>query len=297
MQSQIAPGPTVVKIFDGKSWNVRGLIRNDPYWDELIREFQSEKPYYSHGSCCYNEKFKNGLRIEAAGAYGSFFIDDASQDGPIAQFKMYRSNERNFKEFPNERGYVQTATKKLSEKIRNYIGDHQKMAKSINDELRSCAGHTESIFGPNCRYSYPISDITKYNQNDSSKNTTTIAMQVFVNPKTRLKHGDSWTTVIDSLGIIVQVPKLAIQEYDSLASSPSREAQHSNAATFRNNSSLVAWAISRYQCVIIDKNSNTIKKHIIRIEEIRRCGNMCDSYSQYIYLNGEYRILEKGWVS
>lgn len=292
---QSMPSTTIVKIFDGKTWTIKGLIRNDPYWDNLIREFRSQKAYYSHGSCCYNEKFKNGIFIEGADGHGGFFIDDASPNGRTPQLQMYW-RAKLFVENPNEPGYVQIAPKKLSNKIRSYIGESRKMSQSIIGNFRHCVGVEEKIFNSACRYSYEISDSKQYSTDDSTHYVQARTFMVFLNPKTKLNTSNAWETVIDSVGIIAKVPSLAIRQFDSLHQSKRIERNDPKSIGKRDNVALVAWAISRYECVIINKRTKAIQQHVIRTIAADKCGDMCDSYSQYIDLNEKFRIHEHGYV-
>lgn len=288
IQWQTIPSPAVVKVYDGKSWEIRGLIQNDPYWDAMIKEFGAEKPYYSHGSCCYNEKFKNGIVVEGGNLQGGHFFDNALPNGITTQFRMYWRGKR-VVENPNEPGYVQTASKKLSKRIRDYISNSKKMSQSINSTLENCVGRPDTETFGSCRYSYWTSSSTVYNPKDSSEYKVINTFQVILNPRTKLNPGNRWVTVLDSLGVVVQVPESAIQEYLAMLRERFGNAQSLNSDAIRDNLGLVAWAISRYECVVIDKTTNSIKRQILRKSE----SNMYQS-SQYIHLNEHIKLLERG---
>lgn len=293
--SQIGPGPTVVKKFDGTSWSVVGLIENNGDWVGLLDEFRQEKTIYSHGSCCYNKNFVNGIKIEGEDIPWTFVIDDASPDGKTEQLQMYW-REKFTVEDPFEPGFSKIASKKLSEKIRKYVNNSLRMEKSTLSLLRRCMGADDDQLPYYCRRGINISDKKEVSAKDSTQYTTTQIFHVFVNPKTRLKQSDKWVSILDSLGIIAQVPSRAILEYDSLWKAKQMPARTATKYLERSNIALMLWALARFECSIIEKNSGMPKRQIFRTTVTKKCGDMCDEFSQYIILNDDFRILERGHI-
>lgn len=293
--SQIGPGPTVVKKFDGTSWSVVGLIETNWDWNRLLDEFRQEKTIYSHGSCCYNKNFVNGIKIEGEDIPWTFIIDDASPIGRTEQLQMYW-REKFTVEDPFEPGFSKIASKKLSDKIRKYVNNKPQMEKSTHSLLRRCIGAEDDQLPYYCRRGINISDKKEVSAKDSTQYTTTQMFHVFVNPKTKIKQPDKWVSILDSLGIIAQVPSTTMLKYDSLLKTKQTLNKTAAESLQRNNIALMLWALARFECAIIDKNSGVPKRQIFRATVMKKCGDMCDEYSQYIYLNDDFRIFERGHI-
>ncbi len=296
MQSQFSGRAAVVKIFDGKSWSIRGLIKDNEEWDGFIHEIRSQKAYYSQGFCCYNEKFINGIEVEGGDEGIRYVINDATPNGKSQIFQMYwRPNK--FREIQNEPGYSQAASKKISMKMNRFINDVQKMEFLTERSLDGCAGKYSIIPGDYCTTKYELQQSKSFNAKDSSKYTVITNYHVFLNRNNTKRPLGSWETILDTGGYIFAMPTLAIQEFDKTigAGAVVNHYKPHKEYDLNRNISLVYWGLKRYECSIFDKKSRK-QKFAIPLEAIfNRCGDLCDSYQENIIINDSIRILIFGY--
>lgn len=285
---------SVVKIYDGKSWNIRGLIRNDKQWDSFIQEIRSQKSYYSHGFCCYNDRFINGIQIEGEDRISRFIINDAAPNGKSPIFQMYWRPKR-LQQLPDEPGYSQAASKRLTRMMREYVNNDRKMRIATENSLKECGGKYYQTPWSDCVYEFEIEHFVKYNTSDSSKYTSTRKLQVYLNHKRKLPVPDSWITILDTAGYIFTVPTLAVKEFDDRLGLIKNSAKQSENKTMSRNVALINWSLDRYECAIMEKNTHKQREYV-RVDAIsNKCGDMCDSYNEYLILNDSTRISIDGF--
>jgi hypothetical protein len=285
---------SVVKIYDGKSWSIRGLIRNNKQWDGFIQEIRSQKSYYSHGFCCYNDNFINGIQVEGEDRISRFIINDAAPNGKSPIFQMYWRPNR-LQQLPDEPGYSQAASKRLTRMMREYVNDDRKMRIATENSLKECGGKYYRTPWSDCVYEFEIEHFVNYNTSDSSKYTYARKLQVYLNHKRKLPLPDSWITILDTVGYIFTVPTLAVKEFDELQGLVKKSVKQSEQQSVSRHTSLINWSLERYECAIMDKKTHK-QKESIRVDAIsNKCGNMCDSYDEYIILNDSTRILINGF--
>jgi hypothetical protein len=291
MQLQFSSRAAVVKIYDGKAWSIRGLINNNKQWDGFIREIRSEKSYYSHGFCCYNEKFVNGFEIEGEDKNGRYVINNASPNGKSQIFQIYWRPYR-MQEIQNEPGFSQAASKNLSMRMHDFINNIHKMEYVTERSLEACAGKYYGIPGTDCTTRYELQHSIKYNAPDQSKSTSTTNYEVFLNRKGFTPTSDLWTTILDTGGYLIALPNSAIQEFNSTQGTIYRGNRNLD---YNHKISLIAFGLKRYECSIFDKKLCK-NKHSIKLETIfNRCGDLCDSYRENLIINDSIRILIGGF--
>jgi hypothetical protein len=285
---------SVVKIYDGNSWNIRGVIRNDKLWDGFIREIRSEKPYYSYGFCCYNDKYIDGIQIEGQDSKSRFVINDLTPNGKSSTFTMYwRPNKT--QQLPDEPGYSQTASISISHKMRKFINDNHKMKIATEKSFNNCGGKYYQIPGTDCTYKYELEHLGKYDNLDSTKFSYITKYHVFLNYNRKMPLRDSWVTILDTVGYNFTVPELAIKEYDKMLGVDKYLSTQSKQQIVDRNISLIKWSLDRFECSIMNKKTGK-QLDFIRTEGVSiRQGDRSNSYSEFMILNDSIRILIYGF--